>query len=58
MTMTDMTITVPTGKAGELAYFKIEFPKNKFEEVLEMVGLLVKHSDVILAEEVGLWKVA
>jgi len=53
--MTDMTITVPTGKAGEVACFKIEFPKSKFTEVMEVIGLLVKPSDVILAEEMGMW---
>ena len=55
--MTDLTITVPTGKVGELAYFKIEFPESKFNEVIEMVGLLVKPSDVALAEEMGMWKI-
>ena len=54
---TTMTITVPTRKAGEQAYFTIEFLKSRFNEVVEMVGLLVKPSDVLLAEEMGEWKV-
>lgn len=52
-----MTVTVPTENSGELAYFKIEFLKEKFEEVVEMVGLLVKPSDVELAAKMGIWKV-
>ena len=52
---TTMTITVPTGKVGELAYFTIEFPKSKFNETIENIELLVKPSDVLLAEEMGLW---
>jgi hypothetical protein len=54
---TTMTITVPTGKSGELAYFKIEFPKADFSDVMENISILVKPSDVMLAEEMGMWKV-
>ena len=54
---TTMTITVPTNTAGELAYFTIEFAKADFSEVVENVGLLVKPSDVMLAAEMGMWKV-
>ena len=55
--MMTMTITVPTN-AGELAYFSIKFNKANFAEVVEMVGLLEKPSDVILAAEMGEWEIA
>ena len=54
---TTMTITVPTGKSGEVAYFTIEFLKSKFNEVLDHIELLVKPTDVNLVEEMGIWKV-
>ena len=56
-TMMTMTITVPTN-AGELAYFSIKFNKANLDEVVEMVGLLEKPSDVILAAEMGEWEIA
>lgn len=56
--MANITITVPTETAGELAYFKIEFDAAKFAEVMETLDLLVKPSDVMLAEEMGIWTVA
>ena len=52
-----MTITVPTEKAGEQAVFIIEFAKGKFNRVMEMIELLVKPSDVVLAEKLGEWKI-
>jgi hypothetical protein len=54
---TQITITVPTGKAGEQAFFTIEFDKINFNRVMEMVELLVKPSDVVLAEKMGEWKI-
>ncbi|MCK5602195.1 hypothetical protein KAR91_10010 [Candidatus Pacearchaeota archaeon] len=54
---TQMTITVPTEKAGEQAVFIIEFAKGKFNRVMEMIELLVKPSDVVLAEKLGEWKI-
>lgn len=57
MKTAQMTITVPTDNSGELAVFKIEFLKEKFNDVLEMIDLLVKPSDVVLAEKMGEWKI-
>ena len=54
--MQTMSITVPTGAPGELAYFTIAFD-CPFEEVLENIGLLVKPSDVLNAERAGWWTV-
>ena len=54
---TTMTITVPTETAGELACFTIEFLKSRFEEVLEIIDLLVKPSDVVIAEQMGEWRI-
>ena len=56
-TMSTMTITTPTDTAGELAIFKIEFSSEKFQEVMEWIELLVKPSDVALAEEMGIWTI-
>lgn len=52
-----MTITVPTGEPGEVAYFKIGFEKSRFDEVLETIDLLVKPTDVVIAESWGIWKI-
>ena len=49
-----MTITVPTEKAGEQAFFTIEFVKVNFDRVMEMIELLVKPSDVV---KMGEWKI-
>ena len=57
MTTTTMTVTAPTENPGEMAVFKIEFEKSKFDEVVEMAGLLVKPTDVAIVEEFGLWTV-
>ena len=54
---TTMVITVPTGVPGEQAYFTIEFLKANWERVQEFIGLLVKPSDVKLAEDMGEWKI-
>ena len=54
---TDMTITVPTGEPGEVAYFKIGFEKSRFDEVLETIDLLIKPTDVVIAESWGIWKI-
>jgi hypothetical protein len=54
--MATMTITVPTGKSGEMAFFNIELI-DSLEETLENIEMLVKPSDVMLAEEMGFWKV-
>ena len=54
---TQMTITVPTGKAGEQAFFIIEFAKANFSRVMEMIELLVRPSDVVLADKMGEWKI-
>ena len=57
MSKAQMTITVPTEIAGEVAVFTIEFLKSSFSSVMETVDLLVKPSDVYLAAEMGEWVV-
>lgn len=54
--MKTMTITVPTDKAGEMAFFKIGFDCS-LNEVLENIDLLVKPSDVLAAEKAGWWAI-
>ena len=44
---TTMTITTPTAKSGELAYFTIEFNKADFLTVIEEVETLKTPQDVI-----------
>lgn len=55
--MTTLTITVPTEKAGEVAFFTIGFDKKNFQNVQEHIDMLVKPTDVALCEEMGVWEV-
>lgn len=54
---TQLTITTPTDKAGQLAYFTIEFLKAEMENVLWHVDLLVSPKCVKDCEEMGIWKI-
>lgn len=49
------TITVPNNQ--ELATFKVEFEKSKFDSVVETIGLLTNIKDVFIAEKLGEFKV-
>ncbi len=51
-----ITITVPTDRPGELAYFYL-VPKTSFEEFMENVRLLVKPTDVQLGADMGWWTI-
>ena len=52
--MTNLTITLPTGKAGQQRIFTIEFSKATFEQVIDEVSKVVS---VIELKNSKLWKV-
>lgn len=54
--MNTMTITVPTGNANEVAYFKLGFT-CPLEEFIENVEILVSPECVFEGEEMGFWKI-